>query len=96
MTALAEFVVKLRAAADIEPANDKAAALVEAANGLEAAVAAFNPTVDLDGGVRELVTAISRAHSTYLRLTGKTLVKFGAVTAEKPMPSKSGEPPEAA
>src|SRR5690606_4077350 len=65
MTGLPEIVVKLRgvAARTVDYLADKK--LRDAADEVEAAVADFNPTLDLPGGVRRIGAALAHANRVY-------------------------------
>lgn len=86
MTGLPEIVVKLRgvAARTIDYLADKK--LRDAADEVEAAVADFNPTLDLPGGVRRIGAALAHANRVYEQVKHEPLIDIVGLVVSKPPP----------
>lgn len=97
---LSEILVCLRQAATRATHFTTETALRDAADDLEAAVAAFDPSADLSGGMRLLTAAVAHAQRVYADATGKVLVTpqtVGERSIEPPRRRKLAvrtEPPE--
>lgn len=118
MTDLHTLLANLRSAADYQtrgrrgptPNPRLGAELNASADMLAEAVEAFNPDIDLVGGVRAMGCAISRAKRVYEDATGRALIEVGqpakardpdydaalAKVLRKPPPWDEPEPPRRA
>lgn len=88
MSALPVILVRLRGAAERAKRGDVGFGLGAAADELDAAVADFDPNVDMVSGLRRMVSALARAWKLYGNETGKDLIDM--------TPMMETEPPRAA